>query len=66
MTMNRPSTLTRIGSTFVCVLIFLGSVTAVTAIRRSLRTNAQVATVARAVSAETIRFTTLTRSLLNP
>lgn len=63
--MHRTSTIKTIGWNFVWVLIFLGSVTAVTAIRRSFHNQDRVMAVARAVSTETIRLTSLTRSLLN-
>lgn len=52
--------------TFLWILIFIGSVSAVSLIRRQLSANQQLAHVARTVSAQVMHTASQTRSLLLP
>jgi hypothetical protein len=64
--MNRQSTLKTFVWNLVWILIFLGSISAVTVIRRTLRDNEQFANAARTIATEAIHLTGRTRSLLVP
>lgn len=57
--MNRSCMLKNVIHTFVWVIIFLGSVSAVTAIRRCLRDNEEFAITTRALTTEAIHLTSL-------
>lgn len=64
--MNHQSTLKTFGRNFVWVILFLGAVSTVTALRRSLRHNERFTSTQQAITSRAAYLTPIIRSLLVP
>ncbi|MEZ0487165.1 hypothetical protein [Fibrella aquatica] len=64
--MNRSSTLKTVAWNFIWVLIFLGSVSAVTTIRQRMRETWQADTVKQTLASDAVQMARFTRNVLVP